>query len=339
MTMEKTKKKTNKKKENKFFDTVATPSLIRRLVAEGIIPPSMFVRSLVVARNNSFLQKYGIAILAITGILYVVCAMAVLLSYEWNNIPFLLKPAAVLLILALSCALAYRKNTETLQTKFFIYLSFLLVGGLLFLGLNNPVFSSFVWTVFLTWFVISIPWVFVLWQDGLFVAWFLLFMAGVVCWGLEYALPIGLLDWSEFFPLAAVGAAAFLALRELCAFRYKRFNKSLSRLLPLFCCFSLAFTPVVLYVLELKGGSFMLSTAVFLLLFVLGFVLYYVLQPDLRALTLVVFFFCTFCAVLAYVNGLKYERWYSAFVFVVIPFGFFSWFMLRFRQIGENNKK
>lgn len=332
MTGKKNKTAKVKKEVAPVFEKRATPSFIRRLVAHGIIPPRLFISALVIARNNSFLQRYGVSVLMLTGLLYILCSAFLLLGYEWSNIPFLFKPAATLFMLAAACIYAQVQGTDSVKGQVAILLSCVFTGALLYLGFNNPVSFTFVWIVFFGWFIIISPWVFVIKKDSVTVFWLSVFVCALVLWGVEYALPWGILNWSEFFSLSAVCMFVILSIREFCVFHYKWKSGCLTRLLPLFYSFALGLTPVILSAFGLNGGSLSLSAVVFLLLFILSFGMYYMLFYDKMALISVIFFFCAFCVVLAYINYLKYDGLLSSFALIVIPFGFFSWFTLRLHQ-------
>ena len=332
MSRKKNKKLKSKNKEVVSFEEAAKPFLIRRLVAAGIIPSRLFLSALVIARNNSFLQKYGALILIIVGLLYIFVSAALLLVYEWGKIPFLIKPAVCLFMLAAFCTYTKIKDTDSLKGQVGMLLSCTFTGILLYLSLNNQVSSWFNWQICLLWLIIITPWLLMAKKESVSIFWLSVFMAGLIFYGTEYAMPYGLLNWSEFFPLSAVCLFVLLGIREFCFIRYKWFYGNLTRLLLLFCIFSLAFTPVLLFALGFGGGGFLLSAAVFLLLFALAFGLYYSILKDLKALTLIIYAFCAFCLVSAYISYITYGNLIPSFALIVIPFGFFSWFMFRFKQ-------
>ncbi len=338
MTGQKNKKGTMKKSEFASLDDCATPSLIRRMVAGGIIPPRLFISALIIARNNSFLRKYGVAILALTGLLYIFCSLSLLLVYEWDNIPFLLKPMMTLFLLTCSCIWAYRKGTDTKSGQTAIFSSCIFAGVLLYFGLNNPISDTFGWITLSLWLLLITPWVLLVKKDSLILLWISVFTIGMVMCGIEYILPWKILNWSEFFSLAAVCSFVLLGLREVYVFGHKGVCGNMTRLMPLFYGLALALTPIILSAFDFQGGSLSLSALVFILLFMIGFGLYYALLRDLQALTLVIFFFCAFCVFLAYLNYSRYDHLISSFAFIVFPFGFFSWFMFSLRSNKNGDK-
>ena len=335
-------KNKTEKKENKVptaFETEAKPFLIRRLVAEGIIPPRLFLSALVVARNNSFLQKYGALILIVTGLFYIFASGILLLIFEWDNIPFLFKPTCTLFILSVCCLYTKIKGMDSLKGRVGMLLSCVFTGVLLYLSLNNPVHALPDWMIFSVWLLVISPWVLLVQREMITAFWLSAFTVALVLWGTEYAMPNELINYFEFFSLSAVCLFILLGIREFCFIRYKWSDSNLTRLLLLFYSFLSAFTPIILSAFGFGGGSFSLSTAVFLLMFGLSFGVYYSMLKDLQALTLIIYVFCAFCVTLAYMSYATYGNILPSFILIVVPFGFFSWFMFRFKQRHSTAKE
>lgn len=332
------RKSSNRRKSdtafNALLDAEATPPLIRRLVSCGVIPPSLFIKALVLARDNSFLRKYGLLLLSLASFIYIAGGLLLFLASKWQDIPFSFRLIAASSCLIFAVVAAAVKGVANKSGAFFLFLGFIFGGLLLYLSMNNQVASVPLWQFLAVWFVLITPWVFLAKSVFLAVFWFLSGVFGLLAWGLQEALPTGLLSWPEFFSLSACAAVAVLVLREvpLLYKKQKWLDSPFTRLVPLGVSLILALFPIFTHIIGLKGEAFTSSTVILLLLVSLSLIVYYRILPDYKALMVIIYACCTFFLGVVMREYFYYnDEWYFIFVIIIAAFGFSSWLAARIK--------
>ncbi len=319
----------------------ATPSLIRRLVWAGVVPPQKFIKALVLCRDNSLLTRYGMQVLIFAAAAYAFAGFACFLFAKWAVIPFAVKTASALSLIMLFSSLAWFQGLESRRGVFYLFISCCLVGPLFILIGDYYQTVSYSWTWFALWTVLILPWTIISRSMLICSFWLILFNFTLLCWGLQVALPGSYIGWPEFFSLLAVVNGLILAVREAVVYYFNPLclKKEISRLLPLIIGLSFALFPIIGYIIEMRGSSIIDCGLIFFLLLTLASVFYFRVFPDLAALIILIFSVCTLFLVFwlyKYMTSVPY--WYVLFLAVLGVFGTSSWLTLRLKNIIERRK-
>lgn len=324
------------------LDMPATPAVIRRLVTCGVIPPTMFIKSLVLARDNSFLKHYGLLLLLLAASILIISGMIMFLAAKWNDIPFLVKPAIAIVLFTFMIFVTFvRSHRGEKPAVGSFSILFLLAGAVLYLSMNNEVDTVALWQFVCLWFVAITLWTFMARNVFLLLFWFMLALVSIVLWGVQEVLPRGIFSWPEFFSMASCSVALLLGVREY-LFVYRKcewIDAVFTRLVPLAVCLALALFPILAHIVGLKGAAFSSSAVILVLLVSLFFVLYYRVIPDYKALMVVLYMCCAFFLGVVAREYISYdENWYLIFITIIVAFGFSSWLSVVLKnKIGSNS--